>query len=96
MSKKGEKRAERAVFGNPYPFADNEYSFNIEKIIDGAIVKTDWTNGSEKLLRPAVIVTIKQNGTSRQIVLELNKPIHHKMESGMLILLYRRTQASSR
>ena len=94
MSKKGEKRAERAVLGQPYPFENNEYSFNIEKVMDGAIVKTDWTNGSEKLLNPAVIATMKRNGTSRQIVLELNKPIHHRMESGMLVMLYRRTQAS--
>ena len=93
-SKKGKKRAEKAVLGRPYPFADKEYSFSIEKIIDGAIVKTDWTNGSERLLRPAVIATIKENGTSNQAVLELNKPIHHRMKSGMLVLLYRRTQAS--
>jgi len=95
MSKKGEKRAERAVFGSPYPFADMEYSFNIEKIMDGAIVKTDWTNGSERLLNPAVIATIKQDNTNRQAVLELNKPIHYRIKSGMLVLLYRRTQASS-
>jgi len=96
MSKKGEKRVERAVLGRPYPFADMEYSFSIEKIMDGAIVKTYWTNGSERLLRPAVITTIKQNGSSRQAVLELNKPIHYKIKSGMLVLLYRRTQASLR
>ena len=94
MSKKGEKHVEKAVLGRPYPFADMEYSFSIEKIVDGAIVKTDWTNGSEKLLHPAVIATIKRNGTSRQIVLELNKPIHHRMESGMLVMLYRRMQTS--
>lgn len=91
LSKKGVKRAERIVLGHSYSFADMQYSFSIEKIVDEAIVKTDWANGSEKLLRPAVIATIKQNGTSRQIVLELDKPIHHKMESGMLVLLYRRT-----
>jgi len=96
MSKKGEKRAERAVLGQPYPFADMEYSFNVEKIMDGAIVKTDWTNGSERLLHPAVIATIKQNSTNHQAVLELNKPIHYRIKSGMLVLLYRRTQASSR
>ena len=94
MSKKGKKHAERAVLGRPYPFADKEYSFSIEKIIDGAIIKTDWTNGSERLLRPAIITTIKENGTSSKVVLELNKPIHHKMKSGMLVMLYRRTQAS--
>lgn len=96
MSKKGERHAERAVLGQPYPFENNEYSFNIEKIMDGAIVKTDWTNGSERLLHPAVIATIKQNSTNRQAVLEINKPIHYRIKSGMLVLLYRRTQASSR
>ncbi len=93
-SKKGRKNIEKAVIGRSYPFADKSYSFRIEKIIDGAIIKTDWANGSERLLRPAVITTIKENGTSNQAVLELNKPIHKKIESGMLVLLYRRTQAS--
>ena len=96
LSKKGEKRVERAVLGRSYPFIDNEYSFSIEEIMDGAIVKTDWANGSQKLLHPAVIATINQNDTSRQAVLELDKPIHHKIKSGMLVLLYRRRQASLR
>ncbi|MGB2862385.1 MAG: hypothetical protein WBC05_03590 [Sedimentisphaerales bacterium] len=96
MSKKGKKRAERTVLGRPYPFADMEYSFSVEKVMDGAIIKTEYTNGSERLLRPAVIATIKQNSTNHQAVLELNKPIHYRIKSGMLVLLYRRTQASSR
>jgi len=91
---KDKKNIERAVLGRSYPFADREFSFTIEKIIDGAIVKTDWVNGSERLLHPAVITTIKENGVSNQVVLELNKPVHKKMKSGMLVMLYRRTQAS--
>lgn len=91
---RGEKNIERAVPGRSYPFADREFSFRIEKIIEGAIVKTDWANGSEKLLHPAVITTIKENGTSNQAVLELNKPVHKKIKSGTLVMLYRRTQAS--
>lgn len=96
LSKKGKKSVERAVPGRRYPFADKEYSFSIEKIMDGAIVKTDWTNGSERLLNPAVIAEIKQDGTNQQAVLELNKPIHYRIKSGMLVLLYRRKQASTR
>jgi hypothetical protein len=95
LSKNGKKRAEKVVIGRSYPFADKEYAFTIEKIMDGAIVKTEWTNGSETLLRPAVIATIKQNSTSRRTVLELNKPFHYRIKSGMLVLLYRRSQASS-
>jgi len=95
LSKNGKKRAEKVVIGRSYPFADKEYSFTIEKIMDGAIIKTDWTNASERLLHPAVIATINQNSKSRRTVLELNKPFHYKVKSGMLVLLYRRTQASS-
>lgn len=96
LSKKGKKSVETAIPGRRYPFADKEYSFSIEKIMDGAIVKTDWTNGSERLLNPAVIATIKQDGKNQQAVLELNKPIHYRIKSGMLVLLYRRKQASTR
>lgn len=95
FSSKGRKSVEKAVIGRPYPFEDRDYSFSIEKIIDGAIIKTDWANGSEKLLHPAVIARIKQSDSERQAVLELNKPVHFKTESGTLVLLYRRTRASS-
>jgi hypothetical protein len=94
LSKKGEKTVEKAVLGHPYPFENRQYSFSIEKIIDGAIIKTDWANGLQKLLHPAVIAAIKQNDTDQQAVLELNKPVHFKMKTGTLVLLYRRTQAS--
>jgi hypothetical protein len=92
-SSKGKKRVERAYLGKSYPLADASYSFRIENIIDGAIIKTDWKNKSESLLHPAVVATVEQDGTGRQIVLELNKPSHHKTEFGTLVLLYRRNPA---
>lgn len=92
-SRKGKKRLERASLGKSYPLADASYSFTIENIIDGAIVKTDWKNKSESLLHPAVVVTVGQDGAGRQIVLELNKPSHHRTEFGTLVLLYRRNPA---
>ncbi|MHC4701779.1 MAG: hypothetical protein ACYTFQ_14530 [Planctomycetota bacterium] len=92
-SRKGKKRAERASLGKSYPLADAAYSFKIENIIDGAIVKTDWINKSESLLHPAIVATVEQGGAGRQIVLELNKPSHHKTEFGTLVLLYRRNPA---
>ena len=93
-SRKGKKRVERASLGKSYPLADASYSFRIENIIDGAIVKTDWKNKSESLMHPAVIATVERDGAGRQIVLELNKPSHHKTEFGTLVLLYRRNPAS--
>jgi len=62
LSNNRRKRAEEVVLGRFYPFADKEYSFVIEKIMDEAIIKTEWRNNSERLLRPAIIATIEQNG----------------------------------
>jgi len=92
-SRKGKKRLERASLGKSYPLADASYSFRIENIIDGAVIKTDWKNKSESLLHPAVVATIEQDGAGRQIVLELNKPSHHRTKFGTLVLLYRRNPA---
>jgi hypothetical protein len=90
LSNNRKKRAVKTVLGHSYPFADKEYSFSIEKIMDEAIIKTEWKNNSESLLRPAIIATIEQNGTDRQTVLELNKPFHYKTKFGTLVLFYRR------
>jgi hypothetical protein len=92
-SRRGRKRVEKIALGKSYPFAEPGYSFSIENIVDGAIIKTDWTNKSDTLLHPAIIATVEQSGAGRQAVLELNKPIHHKTKYGTLVLLYRRNPA---
>ena len=94
-SEKGRRRLDKAGPGRTYPLADKAYSFSIEKILDEAIIKTQWKNNSERLLRPAVVATILHDGTGRQTVLELNKPFHLRTKSGVLVLLYRRRPASS-
>lgn len=94
-SEKGRKRLEKAELGQSFPFADKDYSFSVEKILDEAIIKTQWKNSSERLLRPAIVATIEQDGTDQQAVLELNKPFHLRTKSGVLVLLYRRRPASS-
>ena len=96
LSKKGKKRVEKAVLGRLYPFANEKYSFSIEKIMDGAIIKTEWNNNSENLLHPAIIAAVEQNGTGHQTVLELNRPFHHRTKFGTLVLLYRRRPEPSR
>ncbi len=85
------KRAEKVVLGRFYPFADKQYAFSIEKVTDGAIVRTEWKNNSERLLRPAFVATIEESGESEQTVLQLDKPFHHKTRSGVLVLLYKRS-----
>ena len=85
------RRAEKAVPGRSYPFADKQYAFTIDKIVDGAVVRTEWKNNSETLLHPALVATIEEGGRFEQAVLELNKPFHHKTASGVLVLLYRRS-----
>ena len=96
LSKKGKKRVEKAVLGRFYPFANEQYSFSIEKIMDGAIIKTEWNNNSENLLHPAIIAAVEQNGTGHQTVLELNRPFHHRTKFGTLVLLFRRRPEPSR
>jgi len=93
---RGKKRVKNAVIGNFYPFADADYSFGIELLMDEAIIRTDWKNNSERLLRPAVVATIEQEGAGQQTVLELNKPFHHKTRFGTLVLLYKRALESPR
>jgi len=39
---------------------------------------------------------IEENKTSNQLILELNKPNHHRSASGTMVLLYRREASSSR
>jgi hypothetical protein len=94
FSEKGGKKAEKAVIGRSYPFASKDYSFRIDAIIDGSILKTQWKNNSEKLINPAVIATIEHEGIENQEVLELDKPIHYKTKYGTLVLLYRRRPMS--
>lgn len=92
-SRKGAKRMEKAALEKSYPLAEAGYSFKIESIVDGAIIKTDWVNKSESLMHPAIVATIEEGGAGRQTVLELNKPFHHRTEFGTLVLLYRRSPA---
>ncbi|MHC4265885.1 MAG: hypothetical protein ACYSUK_08125 [Planctomycetota bacterium] len=95
FSQGGKTRVEKAELKKPYPFADKEYFFNLEEIIDGAVIKTDWKNNSDMLVNPAIIATIIQGDIEKQIVLEFNKPYHHKTELGTIVLLYRRKPGTS-
>jgi hypothetical protein len=94
-SEKGRKHLEKAVFGRSYPFADKAYTFSIEKIVEGAIIKNQWKNNTAKLLHPAIVATVQYDETEQQAVLELNKPFHLRTKSGVLVLLYRRRSPSS-
>ncbi len=91
---KGKKRWAKAAIGRPYPLAAKDYAFIVEKIVDGAIIKTEWKNNSDRLLHPALVATIQQDGTQHQAVLELSKPFHLRTKSGVLVLLYRRRPGS--
>ncbi len=94
-SKEGKVRAEKAIINQPYSFANKQYSFNIEKVYDCAVIKTDWKNNSENLLHPAVIAEVEYDGTVQQAVLEFDKPYHHKSKYGTMVLLYGRKQDSA-
>ena len=95
FSKSGKMQAKKVMPGQPYPFANEQYFFTIEKVFEHAVIKTDWTNNSDKLLHPAVVAAIEYDDTVQQAVLEFNKPYHQKTRFGMIVLLYRRQTGPS-
>ena len=96
FSQNGKMQAKKAVLGEPYPFANEQYSFTTEKVFEHALIKTDWTNNSETLLRPAVVASIEYDDTVQEAVLEFNKPYHQKTRFGTMVLLYRRQAGPSK
>ncbi len=84
------KRIVPLEIGKVYPFGDKRYSFAVEQVLSGATVETVWKNASEVLLHPAVAATIVQGEQKQPVVLELNKPFHHRTSFGTLVVLYRR------
>jgi len=96
FSKNGKMQTKKGVLGQPYPFANEQYSFTVEKVFGHAVIKTDWKNNSEKLLRPAIVAAIEYDDTVQQAVLELNKPYHQKTKFGTMVLLYRRQPGPSK
>jgi hypothetical protein len=89
FSKDGKNHAEKLTFNKAYPLANKEYSFSVEKIVANADIKMAWKNNSDKLLHPALILTIDGADMQDEIVLELGKPSHNKTDAGMMVLLYR-------
>ena len=94
--KDGQKHAEPARFKHEYPFTQKAFTFSIEEFAPSAYIKKTWKKGSEELLAPAIIASIEENKTSSQLILELDKPNHHRSASGTMVLLYRRQASSSR
>jgi hypothetical protein len=93
--KDGKKHLEHAKFNHEYLFGQKAYTFSIEKFSNSANIKNTWRKGSEELIAPAIIASIEENNTSKQLVLELNKTKHHRSTSGTMVLLYRRDASNS-
>lgn len=94
--KDGIKHAEIAKLKYEYPFGQKEYTFSIEQFSNSANIKNTWRKGSEELIAPAIIANIEENKTSKQLVLEFDKPKHHRSASGTMVLLYRREASNSK
>lgn len=88
--KHGKKTFEEAKLDSGYPFADTGYFFSIEQLFEGAVVKTDWTNASKKLLHPAIVAEVEEDDRVNELVLEFGKPEQCNSGSGTIVLLYRR------
>lgn len=96
FTKEKKLQLEKAAVGKPYLFSDENYSFTIKKVFGKAAMKTEWANKSEELHNPALIALIEENGTEKEVVLEFNKPSHHKSSFGTMILLYRHLTAQEK
>jgi hypothetical protein len=94
--KDGRNYAEKAKIKHEYPFAQKTYTFSIEDYAISANIKKTWKKGAEELRAPAIIASIEENKTSKQLILELNKPNHHRSASGTMVLLYRSEASSSK
>ena len=88
--KNGNKHLERIEIGKRRPFADERYSFAVEEVRGRAAIVNTWKNGSEALLRPALVAEIAEGSKTREVILELNQPCHHTTDQGTLVVLYRR------
>lgn len=87
--KDGKIKVEQTGVGGSYLFNNKAYSFSIESITHGAVIKNEWKSNSEKLVSPAIIVTTRTNGATEEILLELNKPEHRQTDSETMVLLFR-------
>ncbi len=86
----GKRHIEPVEMGQRFPFKDSRYTFAVDEVRFGASIEKRWKNDSDVLLHPAVIATISGTEAPQQVVLELNKPYHHKTVAGTLVVLYRR------
>ena len=73
-----------------------DYHFVVEEIFSSAVIEKSWSNDSETLRAPAIIVTTDtgEKQKTQEMVLELNKPQHIKSGGATLALLLTQQQAS--
>ncbi len=91
---------DRLVLDNVTPetrfsFANSKYGVVVNEVRCGARIKTVWYNRSNRLIRPALVATLRSHLIEQEVVLEFNKPYHYKTEIGTLVLVYRRMADSA-
>lgn len=86
----GRMRLQPVAADKSYPFANKRYSFNVERIIDHAVINTRWSNNSQQLLHPAFVAVVEENGENKEAVLELEKAAPVETGLGTVVLLFRR------
>lgn len=73
-----------------YSFTNSDYGVVVNQVRCGAQIKTVWHNRSDRLIRPALVATLRSQLIEQEVVLEFNKPYHYKTDIGTLVLVYRR------
>ena len=85
----GKTKVEAVVPGKAYVFTNEACSFSVGNVTANATTREDWKTGSQSLLGPALIATIKGNKAAKRVVMELNKPAHVEAEPATVVLLFR-------
>lgn len=81
-------KVEPAKMQHPYSFKNDEFMFSIESILPHGAFSRVWSNDSDRLEHPALVVSVESDKGVEETVVELNKPAHVKSGYGSLILTY--------
>ncbi|RKY07244.1 MAG: hypothetical protein DRP66_07180 [Planctomycetota bacterium] len=88
--KDGKVVAEKARTGKDYPLSDAKYAVAIKEYYGSGIIKDEWKNGDESLVRPAIIATVQKGQKEKEMVLEMGKRGRYSDDDEAITLLFGR------
>jgi hypothetical protein len=84
--------AQKLNIGKTYSW-DQDFHFTVEAIHAQSVIKKQWKNKTEALLKPALVLLLEYDQTKEEIVLELGEPNHIKTNFGTIVMMFRNPPA---